>query len=202
MLQGAATILIRPVTKPPAGRAAKLGGAPSPDLLINLGPIDAFSPVCWRVAGSRLTLGRIASNDHFGEPRRRRRRCRVVVIGHFFECLVAAEQLKSQYFSLVARKRRAARELECHITLEYRYYDDRSGECRDKGASMPLSKTAVSAPPPIERPTCPKCSSLMWLARIMPDEPGCDQRTFECAECGHEIVRIFRWRPLVEPSGF
>jgi hypothetical protein len=25
------------------------------------------------------------------------------------------------------------------------------------------------------------------------DEPGCDQRTFECAKCGHEIVRIFRW---------
>ena len=45
MLQGAATILIRPVTKPPAGRAAKLGGAPSPDLLIKPGPIDAMLPL-------------------------------------------------------------------------------------------------------------------------------------------------------------
>jgi hypothetical protein len=26
----------------------------------------------------------------------------------------------------------------------------------------------------------------MWLARIMPDEPGYDLRTFECPECGHQ----------------
>jgi hypothetical protein len=57
--------------------------------------------------------------------------------------------------------------------------------------AMPLSKVTVSAPLPIERPTCPKCSSFMWLARTMPDVPGCDQRTFECARCGHEIIRIY-----------
>jgi hypothetical protein len=59
---------------------------------------------------------------------------------------------------------------------------------------MPLSKIVASKPPLIERPLCPECSSLMWLARIMPDEPGYDLRTFECPECGHEIRKVFRWR--------
>jgi hypothetical protein len=67
---------------------------------------------------------------------------------------------------------------------------------------MPLSKIVASKPPLIERPSCPKCSSLMRLARIMHDEPGYDLRTFECAECGHEIIRKFGWRASVESFGF
>ena len=63
---------------------------------------------------------------------------------------------------------------------------------------MPLSKIVASKPPLIERPLCPECGSLMWLARIMPDEPGHDLRTFECPECGHEIRKV--WRPWVEAS--
>ena len=51
---------------------------------------------------------------------------------------------------------------------------------------MPLSKIVASKPPLIGRPVCPKCSSLMWLARIMPDELGYDLRTFECPECGYQ----------------
>ena len=58
------------------------------------------------------------------------------------------------------------------------------GERRDEERTMPLSKIIASKPPLIERPLCPKCSSLMWLARIMPDEAGYDLRTFECPECG------------------
>jgi hypothetical protein len=29
----------------------------------------------------------------------------------------------------------------------------------------------------IERPVCPRCNALMWIARIEPDEPGHDRRT-------------------------
>ena len=37
----------------------------------------------------------------------------------------------------------------------------------------------------IERPQCPRCSTRMWLARIEPDEPGHDRRTFECPQCDY-----------------
>jgi hypothetical protein len=65
---------------------------------------------------------------------------------------------------------------------------------------MPLSKIVGSNLPPIERPPCPKCSALMWLLTIMPHDQW--EQPFECADCGHKIIRIFRWRPWVEPSGF
>ena len=51
---------------------------------------------------------------------------------------------------------------------------------------MPLSEIVASKLLP-----CPKCGSLVWLARIMPDELECDQRTFECEDCGHQVTRIF-----------
>jgi len=44
-----------------------------------------------------------------------------------------------------------------------------------EGISMPLSEIVASKLLP-----CPKCGSLVWLARIMPDELECDQPTFEC----------------------
>jgi hypothetical protein len=34
--------------------------------------------------------------------------------------------------------------------------------------------------PDIVHPTCAKCGGPMWLTRIEPDEPGSEQRTFEC----------------------
>jgi len=52
--------------------------------------------------------------------------------------------------------------------------------------SMPLSEIVASKLLP-----CPKCGSLVWLARIMPDELECDQPTFECEDCGHQVARIF-----------
>ena len=68
------------------------------------------------------------------------------------------------------------------------------GECRDEGSlAMPLSKIVASKPPLIERPVCPKCSSLMWLARVMPDELGYDLRTFECPECGYQAQQRACW---------
>jgi predicted RNA-binding Zn-ribbon protein involved in translation (DUF1610 family) len=37
----------------------------------------------------------------------------------------------------------------------------------------------------IVRPECPKCGTQMMLARIEPDAPGEDRRTFECPMCEH-----------------
>jgi predicted RNase H-like HicB family nuclease len=37
----------------------------------------------------------------------------------------------------------------------------------------------------IELPWCPKCSMQMDIARIEPDGPGFDRRTFECPTCQH-----------------
>jgi len=43
----------------------------------------------------------------------------------------------------------------------------------------------------IGRPLCPRCGTRMMLARIEPDEPGHDLRTFECTDCNHyEVVKI------------
>ena len=56
--------------------------------------------------------------------------------------------------------------------------------------SMPLSEIVASKLLP-----CPKCGSLVWLARIMPDDSECDQRTFECEDCGLQVTRIFESVP-------
>ena len=34
-----------------------------------------------------------------------------------------------------------------------------------------------------DRPRCPKCITQMYLAQIMPDQPGFDLRTFICPSC-------------------
>ena len=34
----------------------------------------------------------------------------------------------------------------------------------------------------------------MWLARIAPDRPDHDQRTFECPECDHAITEIVKYK--------
>jgi len=47
--------------------------------------------------------------------------------------------------------------------------------------------------PAISRPPCPRCGRPMWLARIEPDKPDYDRRTFECSECGHEEDRVVRY---------
>jgi hypothetical protein len=44
------------------------------------------------------------------------------------------------------------------------------------------------------RPQCPTCGARMWIARIEPDEPGYDRRTFECPECDRELVEVVKYR--------
>ena len=38
----------------------------------------------------------------------------------------------------------------------------------------------------IVRPPCPACGTQMTLAKIEPDKPNHDKRTFECPKCKHE----------------
>jgi len=43
-------------------------------------------------------------------------------------------------------------------------------------------------------PYCPNCSSPMWLARIEPDSPDHDKRTFECPKCENVLSEIVKYR--------
>jgi ribosomal protein S27AE len=46
----------------------------------------------------------------------------------------------------------------------------------------------------IERPNCPKCGAHTVLARIEPDKPGYDRRTFDCRACDHVETIVVRYR--------
>ena len=46
----------------------------------------------------------------------------------------------------------------------------------------------------IEHPECAKCGAPMWLARIEPDEPDHDLRTFGCKACGNSKTEIVNFR--------
>jgi len=45
-----------------------------------------------------------------------------------------------------------------------------------------------------ERPTCERCLARMWLARIEPEKPDYDRRTFECPECEHSMTEVVKYR--------
>jgi transposase-like protein len=46
----------------------------------------------------------------------------------------------------------------------------------------------------IERPTCPRCGAMMWIARIEPDKPDHDRRTFECPSCDHSVTEVVKYK--------
>jgi hypothetical protein len=46
-----------------------------------------------------------------------------------------------------------------------------------------------------ERPLCPECEHRMALARIEPDKPDHDRRTFECPSCEYVETLVVRYRP-------
>ena len=49
-------------------------------------------------------------------------------------------------------------------------------------------------PAQIVKHRCPKCRTPMWLARIEPDEPNYDRRTYECLECTRSITEVVKYR--------
>ncbi len=59
---------------------------------------------------------------------------------------------------------------------------------------MHRSQFSPSLPQHTDRPPCPFCGIPMWLARIEPDAPGCDRRTFECAQCDHEESVVVKFK--------
>jgi DNA-directed RNA polymerase subunit M/transcription elongation factor TFIIS len=46
----------------------------------------------------------------------------------------------------------------------------------------------------IIRPPCNKCGATMLLARIEPDKPGHDLRTFECPKCEHSETVVVKFK--------
>jgi hypothetical protein len=54
----------------------------------------------------------------------------------------------------------------------------------------------VSTPKTIATPNCPKCGSNMWLARIERDKLDHDRRTFECPDCQHVEVQVFKFKQI------
>jgi hypothetical protein len=51
------------------------------------------------------------------------------------------------------------------------------------------------APPSqdVEHPNCPKCGTPMWLARIEPEKPHHDKRTYECPACDNVVSEIVKF---------
>lgn len=49
-------------------------------------------------------------------------------------------------------------------------------------------------PTQVELPACPTCGTQMQIARIMPDEPDHDRRTFECPRCHQEKEMVVKFR--------
>jgi hypothetical protein len=58
---------------------------------------------------------------------------------------------------------------------------------------MTMYQPATAYSNSITRPVCPKCGRQMMLARIEPDAPGHDKRTFECAG-GHELSEVVKFK--------
>jgi ssDNA-binding Zn-finger/Zn-ribbon topoisomerase 1 len=61
---------------------------------------------------------------------------------------------------------------------------------RDEYDDLPATSYSDS----IIRPPCPKCGDRMLLARIEPDKPDHDKRTFECPKCQHEESIVVKYR--------
>jgi hypothetical protein len=60
---------------------------------------------------------------------------------------------------------------------------------------MTVSEYTLENTPVRFRLQCPECKALMYLARVAPDEPGFDRRSFECPRCQHVETTVVRFRP-------
>jgi hypothetical protein len=50
---------------------------------------------------------------------------------------------------------------------------------------MAFSEYTLESTPITAWLECPKCTAYMYLARVEPEKPGFDLRTFECPRCQH-----------------
>ena len=59
---------------------------------------------------------------------------------------------------------------------------------------MTFYEYALENTPINERPECPTCWAQMYLARIEPEKPGHDLRTFECPRCRHVETAVVKFK--------
>ena len=57
-----------------------------------------------------------------------------------------------------------------------------------------MRKSTLIVRPGLELPKCPKCGEQMWLARIEPDKPDYDKRTYECPVCENVMIEVVKYR--------
>jgi hypothetical protein len=55
------------------------------------------------------------------------------------------------------------------------------------------SQRSISDNPILDRPLCAQCGKRMMLARIAPETPGVERRTYEC-ECGNSESMLVKYR--------
>jgi hypothetical protein len=68
---------------------------------------------------------------------------------------------------------------------------------------MTFAEYTLENAPINARPQCPECKTQktqMYLARITPDEPGFDLRTFECPRCRHVETVVVEYKKTASVS--
>ena len=58
---------------------------------------------------------------------------------------------------------------------------------------MTFSEYTRENTPISARPECPMCAVQMYLARIEPEKPRHDLRTFECPRCQHVETAVVKF---------
>jgi hypothetical protein len=66
---------------------------------------------------------------------------------------------------------------------------------------MRFSEYTLENAPIMARPDCPKCTTQMHLARIAPEKPGFDLRTFECPRCQHVETTVVQFKYAANRGG-
>jgi hypothetical protein len=59
---------------------------------------------------------------------------------------------------------------------------------------MTFSEYTLENTPINARPDCSQCAAQMYLARIEPEKPGRDLRTFECPRCQHVETVVVKFK--------
>ncbi len=59
---------------------------------------------------------------------------------------------------------------------------------------MTIFSPATAYSNSIVRPPCSKCGTQMLLARIEPDKPDHDKRTFQCSICDHSESFVVKYK--------
>jgi hypothetical protein len=78
---------------------------------------------------------------------------------------------------------------QASVAERLRYSRLQTGESKMTFTEYTLDNTPINA-----RPDCPQCAAQMYLARIEPEKPGHDLRTFECPRCQHVETAVVKFK--------